>query len=257
MREFVTDLGGGGSGVISRGEVAQGVLSRYSILTIEDDPAVIELLGNVLTGDGCTVVTAGSGRSGLEAVESQAFDLILLDIRLPDLDGWEVCRRLRSNARTRSVPLIMLTAEGLEADRVLGLELGADDYICKPFSPRELRARIRALLRRSAVRSQADGLIRHGELSMEINRREVTYAGRLISLTATEFLILQFLASNPGRVLSRPEISSLLREGDAAALGRAVDAHIKSIRKALGGGGDEIETVRGFGYRLRDRAGRP
>jgi DNA-binding response OmpR family regulator len=250
----MTDLGRGRFGIGSHDDVVKSGQNKYSALTIEDDTSITELLGNVLKGDGWTVVAASNGTSGLAAAESQVFDLIILDIRLPDLDGWEVCRRLRKSARTQRVPLIILTAEGLEADRVLGLELGADDYVSKPFSPRELRARVRALLRRSAVRSQADSLIRHGELSIDTDRREVTHAGRIISLTATEFLILGFLAANPGRVLSRPEISALLREGDSAALGRAVDAHIKSIRKALGSGGEEIETVRGFGYRLRDQA---
>ena len=252
----MTDMGRGAFGISSHYEVVKSGPNKYSVLTIEDDPSITELLANVLKGDGCTVVAASSGTAGLNAAESQMFDLIILDIRLPDLDGWEVCRRLRNSARTQRVPIIILTAEGLEADRVLGLELGADDYVSKPFSPRELRARVRALLRRSAVRTQVDSLIRHGELLIDTDRREVTHTGRIIALTATEFLILRFLAANPGRVLSRPEISALLREGDSAALGRAVDAHIKSIRRALGSAGDEIETVRGFGYRLRD-AGKP
>ncbi len=228
------DLDRGTFGVRSHGEVLTKDQNKFAVLTIEDDPSVADLLGNVLKRDGYTVVVAPDG--------------------LPDLDGWEVCRRLRNSPRTQFVPLIMLTADGSEADRVLGLELGADDYVSKPFSPRELRARVRALLRRAGARSKPDRRIRHGDLSIDADRREVTYAGQTISLTATEFLILQLLATSPGRVLSRPEISSLLREGDSAALDRAVDAHIKSIRKALGSGGGEVETVRGFGYRLRDQA---
>jgi DNA-binding response OmpR family regulator len=250
----MTDLDRGASGVCSQGEIVTKGQNKTAVLTIEDDASVAELLCNVLKRDGCTVVVAANGMCGLEAAESQAFDLIILDICLPDLDGWEVCRRLRNSPRTEFVPLIMLTADGSEADRVLGLELGADDYVSKPFSPRELRARIRALLRRSGARSKPDRRIQHGELSIDADRREVTYAGRMISLTASEFLILQLLATSPGRVLSRPEISSLLREGDSAALDRAIDAHIKSIRKRLGSGGEMVETVRGFGYRLRDHA---
>src|SRR5258706_6464520 len=250
----MTDMGRGTFGVRPHDEVLTKGQNKFAVLTIEDDPSVADLLGNVLKRDGYTVAVAPDGTSGLAAADSQVFDLIMLDIRLPDLDGWEVCRRLRNSPRTQFVPLIMLTADGSEADRVLGLELGADDYASKPFSPRELRARVRALLRRAGARSKPDGRIRHGDLSIDADRREVTYAGRIISLTATEFLILQMLAASPGRVLSRPEISSLLRAGDSAALDRAVDAHIKSIRKALGSGGGEVETVRGIGYRLRDQA---
>jgi two-component system alkaline phosphatase synthesis response regulator PhoP len=248
----MTELNSESCGLRAPGEVVTMGQNRTTILTIEDDASVAELLCNVLGHDGCTVVVAPNGTSGLEAAELQVFDLIILDICLPDLDGWEVCRRLRNSPRTQFVPLIMLTAEGSESDRVHGLELGADDYVSKPFSPRELYARIRALLRRSGARSKAGQRIDHGELSIDADRREVIYAGRIISLTATEFLILQFLAISPGRVLSRSEISSLLREGDAAALDRAVDAHVKSIRRQLGDGAKEVETVRGFGYRLRD-----
>jgi DNA-binding response OmpR family regulator len=176
----------------------------------------------------------------------------VLDLMMPEMDGLEVCRQLRGDSRTARLPIIMLTARAAEADRVVGLELGADDYITKPFSPRELVARVKAILRRTAPQ-EPQQVIRRGDLLIDIDRREVSYQQTPIPLTATEFRILQFLAGRPGRVLSRDEIIDAALGRDAAVTDRTIDVHLTSIRKKLGPGGEMIETVRGFGYKFRDR----
>jgi len=171
---------------------------------------------------------------------------------MPGMDGLEVCRQLRSDSRTSQLPVIMLSAKAAEADRIVGLELGSDDYITKPFSPRELVARIKAVMRRSAMQESQGLVIRHGELSIDVNRHEVLCQGNPVALTATEFRILHFLASRPGRVLARDEIIDAALGRNAAVFDRTIDVHITAIRKKLGKGGDQIETIRGFGYKFRD-----
>ena len=171
---------------------------------------------------------------------------------LPGIDGLDVCRALRSDSRTARIPVIMLTAKSAESDRILGLELGADDYVTKPFSPRELLARIKAVLRRTSSPQAVSEVIRRGNLTIDMARRTVTCGGETIVLTATEFRLLQFFASHSGHVFSRAQLIDGAMGRDVSVEDRTIDVHITGLRKKLGNCGDWIETVRGFGYRFRD-----
>jgi two-component system phosphate regulon response regulator PhoB len=199
------------------------------------------------------VIAAADGSLGLEFAVKHRPDLIVLDLMMPGIDGLEVCRRLRADERSRSIPVIMLTARATEADRIVGLELGADDYMVKPFSPRELMARVKAVLRRSDPAEQSNGLIRRGDLEVDAQRHEVMYKGKSVGLTATEFRILHYFVLRPGRVLSRDDIIDSALGSDSSVFDRTIDVHITALRKKLGRGGELIETVRGFGYKLKDR----
>lgn len=229
-------------------------MSRKTVLIIDDEKDLTELVRYNLEREGFDVIAATNGETGLDIALRHTPDVLVLDVMMPGLDGLDVCRRLRADARTRRLPIIMLTARASEADRIVGLELGADDYVCKPFSPRELVARLKAVLRRTQTVVESETIIRQGSLVIDVARHEVNYAGRPITLTATEFRILHLLAARPGRVLSRDEIIDAALGSDAAVLGRTVDVHITAIRRKLGKGGGRIETVRGFGYRLADAA---
>jgi two-component system phosphate regulon response regulator PhoB len=226
-------------------------MSKGSILVIDDEKDLIELVRYNLEKEGYSVIAASDGPSGLEVVKRHRPELVILDLMMPGMDGLQVCQQLRSDPRTARTPVIMLTAKATEADRVVGLELGADDYITKPFSPREVVARVKAVLRRSAAGAEAPQMIRSGELSIDVNGHEVTYGGARVALTATEFRILQFLAARPGRVFSRDEIIDAALDSDTAVFDRTVDVHVTAIRKKLGAGSEMIETVRGFGYKFR------
>lgn len=227
-------------------------MKRGTILVIDDEEDLVELVRYNLEKDGFAVKGASDGETGLAfAVEEQP-DLIVLDVMLPGVDGLEVCRMLRSEPRTAHIPVIMLTARAAEPDRVVGLELGADDYVTKPFSPRELTARVKAHLRRVSLPSEPAELIRRGDLKIDMARREVTCAGNAVNLTATEFKLLQFLASQPGRVFSRTELIDGVLGRDIAVLDRTIDVHVVSLRKKLRDCGSLIETVRGFGYKFID-----
>lgn len=230
-------------------------MGKGTILIIDDEKDLVELVRYNLEKDGFDAIAASDGRSGLDIATRHRPDLIVLDVMMPELDGLETCRQLRQDDRSARIPIIMLTAKATEADRVVGLELGADDYVVKPFSPRELLARIKAVLRRTHSQQAAGPMLRHGELQVDIERHEVTYGGQPVSLTATEFRILQFLASRPGRVLSRDEIIDAALGRDAAIFDRTIDVHITALRRKLQTGGEIIETVRGFGYKLRDSRG--
>jgi two-component system phosphate regulon response regulator PhoB len=173
---------------------------------------------------------------------------------LPGVDGLDVCRSLRFDKRTARIPIIMLTAKSEESDRILGLELGADDYVTKPFSPRELVARIKAVLRRTASPQEESEIIQRGSLIIDLARRAVNCAGDSISLTATEFRLLQFFATRPGRVFSRSELIDGVLGRGVVVEDRTIDVHITGLRKKLGVCGDWIETVRGFGYRFREES---
>jgi DNA-binding response OmpR family regulator len=223
-----------------------------TILVIDDEKDIQELVRYNLEKEGYDVIVARDGSSGLDIALRHRPDLIVLDLMMPGMDGLEVCRRLRSDDRGRRVPLLMLTAKATETDRVVGLEFGADDYVTKPFSPRELVARVKAILRRSQAQADPVELIRRGDLVIDVACHQVKYTGQEIDLTATEFRILQFLASKPGRVLKRDEIIDAALERDSDVFDRTIDVHITAIRRKLGKGGDMIETVRGFGYRFRD-----
>ena len=223
-----------------------------TVLVIDDERDLIELVRYNLEKAGFDVIGATKAEAGLEIAKLNSPDLIVLDIMMPGQDGLEVCRQLRGDARTARVPIIMLTAKASEADRVVGLEIGADDYLAKPFSPRELVARVRALLRRNSPASASSEVIRHGDLVVDVPRHEITWKGRPVVLTATEFRILHFLAARAGRVCSRTDIIDDALGTDVAVIDRTVDVHVTAIRRKLGKGADFIETVRGFGYKLRD-----
>jgi two-component system phosphate regulon response regulator PhoB len=226
-------------------------MNKGTVLVIDDEKDLIDLVRYNLEKEGYDVIAAYDGQSGLEVAMKHAPDLVVLDLMMPGMDGLQVCQRLRSDPRTARMPVIMLTAKATEADRIVGLELGADDYITKPFSPREVVARVKAVLRRAASQHDEPSVIRSGELQIDLLGRDVTFAGHRISLTATEFRILQFLATRPNRVFNRDEIISAALNNDAAVFDRTVDVHITSIRRKLGAAGDLIETVRGFGYKFR------
>jgi two-component system phosphate regulon response regulator PhoB len=206
-----------------------------------------------LDREGYAVVCAASGEKALEAAEAEPVDLIILDLMLPGIDGLEVARRLKRKADTREIPIVMLTAKGEEADVVTGLELGADDYVTKPFSPRILIARMKAVIRRR--RGIADGeneVLNIRELSIHTGRRHVTAGGKALDLTFTEFQVLYFLARRPGWVFTRSQIVDAVRGGDYPVTDRSVDVQIVGLRKKLGPLGKYIETVRGVGYRFME-----
>ncbi len=228
-------------------------MNKGTVLVIDDEKDLIELVRYNLEKEGFDVVAATEGQSGLELATQHQPDVVVLDRMMPGIDGLEVCRQLRGDRRTSRLPIIMLTARAAETDRIVGLEMGADDYVTKPFSPGELVARVRAILRRSSPQEQAQ-VVRHGKLVVDVGRHEVSYDGQVISLTATEFRILHFFVSRPGRVLTRDQIIDGALSRDAAVFDRTIDVHITAIRKKLLGGGELIETVRGFGYKLNDRA---
>ncbi len=222
------------------------------ILVVDDEPKIVRLARDYLEQGGFQVLTAGDGAAALKMARCERPDLIVLDLMLPELDGLDVCRTLR---RESDVPIIMLTARSDEADRLIGLELGADDYITKPFSPRELVARVRATLRRVQGTVYTPGVIRAGELEIDIDGHRVSLAGGPIHLTRFEFTLLSVLAQHPGQVFSRVQLLDKLHGVAVTGYDRSVDAHIKNIRRKI-----EIDptkprlilTVYGIGYRFND-----
>ena len=225
-----------------------------TVLIIDDERDLVQLVRYNLEREGFDVIAASDGAAGLEVALRHAPDVVVLDLMMPGTSGLDVCRQLRGDPRTSRMPIIMLTAKAAESDRVLGLELGADDYVTKPFSPRELVARVKAVLRRSRPASTQAEVIRQGRLQIDLARHEVTFDGAPVALTATEFRILQLLAARPGRVFSRDAIIDTALGADAAVMERTVDAHVTAIRRKLGPGGACVETVRGFGYRFQDES---
>ena len=221
------------------------------IIVVEDEPDLADLIALHLRREGLEVATFADGAQGLAAVERGVPDLVVLDLMLPGLDGFEVTRRIRRQERLAGVQILMVTARGEEADVVTGLELGADDYVTKPFRPRVLVARVRNLLRRPRTEAAAAEVLRAGAIEIDIPRREVRVDGREVALTHTEFELLRYLASAPGRVRTRGDILGRLDQSDHV-LERTVDVHVASLRKKLGDAGAALETVRGVGYRLKD-----
>ena len=221
------------------------------ILIVEDEATVRDMLALNLRAEAFEVITAADGATGLQLAREQSPDLIILDLMLPRMDGREVCRILR---RESEVPIIMLTALAEEIDQVTGLEIGADDYITKPFSPRALVARVRALLRRTRGSVKAPSMIRVGGLEIDSEKYRVTFKGKPIKLTRNEFKLLQLLASRPGQTLSRSQLLDNLH-GSATSFDRSVDSHIKNLRKKLENvsGIGMIETVYGIGYRFSEQ----
>ncbi len=229
-------------------------MSKATILVIEDDPDIVEVIRYALEREGFTVLTASAGERGLQEAQRRRPELILLDLMLPGIDGLEVCRRLRERSETQAIPIVILTAKGEEADIVVGLEMGADDYLPKPFSPRELVARIRAVLRRTqrAPKPEGKSRVEIGELVLDLTRYEVLNDGEPVPLTRAEFRLLWTLAQRPGRVFPRSELVDRITAGESYIIDRNVDVHISSIRKKLGEAGGVIATVRGVGYKCRD-----
>ena len=228
-------------------------MARETILVVEDEEDLLELARYNLAREGYQVIAVGTGEEALEAARTRLPDVVLLDLMLPGINGLDVCRLLKGDGRTRHIPVIMVTARGEDADVVLGLELGADDYVIKPFSPRVLVARVRVALRRAEHEVEEDGaVLRRGALVIDPGRHEVTLGGDPIELTHTQFLILQLLARRPGWVFARQQILETARGDDYLATERSVDVHIVALRRKLADEGDRIETVRGVGYRFRE-----
>ena len=230
-------------------------MTRETILLVEDEHDIRELLKFHLERDNLAVEAVENGENALQALKSRGVSLVLLDLMLPGIDGLEVCRRLKAQPETREIPIIMLTAKDSEADIVAGLEMGAADYVCKPFSPRVLMARIHAVLRRPTTDAAADTagpVIKIGPLTVDPGRHKVEIKGKEIQLTYTEFRILQLLAENAGRAFTRQQIVDQVRGESYAVTERIVDVQMVSLRKKLGPLGDWIETVRGVGYRFKE-----
>ena len=228
-------------------------MAKERILVVDDEEDILELVQYNLTREGYQVSGAGSGESALKKANAEKFDLIVLDLMLPGIDGLEVARQLKNQTTTKAVPIIMLTAKGEEADIVTGLELGADDYVTKPFSPRVLVARVRTVFRRGTEDPEANGqIINIHNLQIHPGRRLVSIEGSPIDLTFTEFQVLYALAKRPGWVFTRSQIVDAVRGSDYPVTDRSVDVQIVGLRKKLGKYGKYIETVRGVGYRFKE-----
>jgi len=223
-----------------------------TVLIVEDEPDLAELVRFHLAQAGFAVEVAHSGRAGLDAIRRARPALVVLDLMLPDLSGTDVCREVRSDPKLRELPILMLTARGDEVDRVVGFELGADDYVTKPFSPRELVLRVRAILRRAEGEPQQTSVLRRGALQLDAERHRCTVDGEAIELTAKEFRLLEVLMSRPGHVMTRQRLLDDVWGSDITVTERTIDTHLKRLREKLGVAGDSIETVRGVGYRLAE-----
>ena len=226
-------------------------MSKRKILIIEDDRDIVEMLEYNLQEEGYETISALNGEKGIALAGKEQPDLIILDIMLPVMDGFEVCRNLKNDEKVAHIPIIILSAKSQETDKVVGLELGADDYVTKPFSPRELIARTRAILRRSKE-EHIDNRIQRGRIIIDRTKHKVTVGEKEISLTLTEFKLLEFMARRPGAVFSRNRILDAVAGQDTIVSDRTVDAHIKSLRHKLGPAKEYIETIRGAGYRFKE-----
>ena len=223
---------------------------RSKILVVDDEPEAVELVEFNLKQAGFTVVTAADGADALNKARATSPNLVVLDLMLPEINGLEVCKMLRRDAATAGVPIIMLTAKAAEIDRVLGLELGADDYITKPFSPRELILRIQKLLQRGQAVQETQETLRFGELLIDGPRHIVSWRGKSVDLTATEFKLLTVLAQRRGRVQSREQLLRDVWEYNNLVDTRTVDTHMRRLREKLGMAAKFLDTVRGVGYRF-------
>ena len=224
------------------------------ILVAEDDPDIASLLAHYLQRAGFEADLVSSGADVLPRIKKAPPDVLLLDVMLPGLDGLTVCRTVRSDQRTAAIPIIMITAKGDESDRIVGLEIGADDYIAKPFSPNEVIARIRALLRRAHRAGPVDGRLTYGPLSMDVDRHLVRVRDEDVRLTAKEFLLLQYLMQHRGRVLSRDLLLSDVWGYSYTGGTRTVDVHVRRLREKLPYLANAIETIKQFGYKLVEPA---
>lgn len=229
-------------------------MSKKKIVVLEDEPDILEVLSYNLQREGFDVTASLDGARGLSLIEKIEPDLVLLDLMLPGMDGLEICRQLKNNSKLSHIPIVMVTAKGEESDVVLGLGIGADDYISKPFSPRELIARVKAAIRRSGMSTvrQQMGVIEVDGLVIDETKFSVTYHDSPIKFTATEFRLLNQLASHPGRVFSREQLLNHASGNDVVIVDRNIDVHIRAIRKKLPADIQFIETIRGIGYRFID-----
>ena len=228
-------------------------MSRTKIVVIEDEPDIQEIITYNLKREGYQVTAVSRGDEGLTVVRNQAPSLVILDLMLPGMDGLSVCQQLRADPLTKDTPIVIVSAKEEESDVVIGLGLGADDYVPKPFSPRELLARVKAVLRRAATREDpAMERIVVKDLVIDVLRHEVRVGGELIKLTATEFKILYQLASQPGRAFTREQLLNRVLGEGVVVVDRNIDVHIRSVRKKLGSCSDMIQTIRGVGYRFLD-----
>jgi two-component system alkaline phosphatase synthesis response regulator PhoP len=229
-------------------------MSAKKILVIEDEADIQEIIQYNLGREGYKVYCAADGIDGLEKARTLSPDLVILDLMLPGMDGIDLCRKMKGDALTRQIPIIMVTAKGEESDVVLGLGIGADDYIPKPFRPKEMAARVEAVLRRAALRevgSDKERIVVRG-LAIDSSRHEVLIDGKPEIFSATEFRLVHFLASHPGRAFTRDQLLTRIIASDAIVIDRNVDVHIRSVRKKLGPYCEMIETIRGIGYRFSD-----
>ena len=220
------------------------------VLVVEDDPDIVELLVHYLSGDGWAVDTAGDGRVALDRIRATDYQLLVLDLQLPGMDGLALCAEVRRDKRTRDVPVVMLTARGDEADRIVGLEMGADDYVVKPFSPKELVARVRALFRRIERKDEGEAPLIFEELAVDRARHTVSWGGEAVRLTAKEFALLVALVESKGRVLSRQSLLENVWGYSYAEGTRTVDVHVRRLREKIPALAPAIVTVKSLGYRL-------
>jgi two-component system phosphate regulon response regulator PhoB len=222
------------------------------ILVVEDEEDILDLVEYNLMQSGYRVLRATDGQEGLRIAQRERPDLIILDLMLPKMDGKEVCRRVRQMEETSNIPVLMLTAKTDEVDRIIGFEIGADDYVTKPFSPRELLLRVQAILRRVQEQAPSGGILRFPDLVIDPDRHRVEVKDEEVDLTATEFRLVHYLASNAGKVLSREVLLDRVWGYEYEGYARTVDTHIRRLRQKLGPARDRIETLRGMGYRFRE-----
>lgn len=229
-------------------------MKKARILFVDDEPDLVELVRHHLVREHYEVVTASDGEAGLAEARRKLPDLVILDLMLPGIDGLEVCRRLRADSRTEHIPIVMLTAKGEEADAVIGLAQGADDYVRKPFGMKELIARVATRLRAAEMRNANDTqrVLRFGDLVIDSVKHEVTLAGEPVKLTVTEFKLLRHLVHNKGRAFTRNELLNAVLGQDVVVIDRNVDVHVATLRKKLGRHGEHIVTIRGLGYKFAE-----
>ena len=228
------------------------MIRRTKILIVEDEKDIVELVHYNLEKEGYSVTAVSSGEDALKALERDLPALIVLDLMLPGMDGLETCRLIKQEPKTKNIPIIMLTAKSEESDVIVGLKLGADDYVTKPFSPKILMARIKAVLRRTAEKQVSHDVKTIGALTIDTPKHKVMYKDKEIDLTRIEFNILEFLSRQPGRVFSRDQIMDGAWKEGKFIVDRAVDVHVRGLRKKLGKAADFVETVRGVGYRFKE-----
>jgi DNA-binding response OmpR family regulator len=224
------------------------------VLVVEDEKDIAELVEYHLKQSGFPVTVVFDGTSALERVKKNRPTLIILDLMLPDMDGKDICRMLKSDPHTRAIPILMLTAKAEEVDRIVGFELGADDYVTKPFSPRELVLRVKAILKKREVDQEEAKVIQMGDLLIDLDRHQVSVSGKSVQLTSIEFKLLVQLSQRRGRVQTREHLLNQVWGYTYEGYARTVDTHIRRLREKLGACGDYIETLRGVGYRFKEES---